>query len=58
VPHNESLEHLEEELNRVLPEEVDEAEWERMRRKRIAMENAGAVDRLSGMTSMDRSRGG
>lgn len=47
---------LDAKLAEVLPEEISDEEMERLRRKRIAEENAAAIERLAGMSSLDRPR--
>ena len=52
VPHSEVIEQLEEKLDEVLPDELTPEQVELMRRKRIAMENQRATERLAGFTQM------
>lgn len=52
------IERFEEELATPVPGELSGDEMERMRRQRVARENAGATDRLRAMMGMERGRYG
>lgn len=43
-------------LDEPLPDEVSAEEYEMRRRRKIALENQASLERLSGVTRMDRAR--